>query len=462
MKICILVISLLGSCALMSQGLHVEENHTVLFGADTLGIGAKTMWMPSKAAFRTGAVGPIQVDGNNFGGNAISWDPNNIGLFSFAAGLNSRASAAHAIALGLETEATGQASVAIGSGAKSSGLFSVALGSSNASGTGATSMGQTTSAAGLASVATGMNTTASGISSFTMGRNSTAQGTHSLAVGDGTYARGVNSVAMGLKTQAITNNELVVGQYNVLPLDCFKCIPAERLFVVGNGLSNDERSDAFVIDKEGKTGIGSTYPNVLLEVVGEGDELGGITGFDEVVAYFNNDSSTLHSAISIDAEEGRDAIMYLSEDSSAVWDLRNDNSNNNNFNIRYHGGANSSTLLRIDQSGNLFIAGALNPPSDINKKHQIGAIDVDEILKKLSTLPVKSWSYKGEDIPHIGPMAQDFYAAFGYGIGETTIATVDADGIALAAIQALSKKLDIQEELIRQLQAQINRLESKN
>ena len=79
----------------------------------------------------------------------------------------------------------------------------------------------------------------------------------------------------------------------------------------------------------------------------------------------------------------------------------------------------------------------------------------------MSALPIKSWSYKGEEIPHIGPMAQDFYAAFGYGNGETTIATVDADGIALAAIKALSKKLDKQEELIVQLQEQIAKLESK-
>ena len=460
-RIYILVINLLGSCVLISQGLQVEENHTVLFGADTLGVGVKTMWIPSKAAFRTGAVGPIQVDGNNFGGNAISWDPDNIGLFSFATGLNSRASVAHAIALGLEAEATGQASVAIGYEAKSSGLFSVALGSSNASGSRATSMGQTTSATGMASVAAGINTLSSGISSFTMGRNNTAEGTHSLAVGDSTYARGVNSISMGLKTQAITNNELVIGQYNVLPRDCSKCLPAERLFVVGNGLSNNERSDAFVINKDGKTGIGSIYPQVLFQVVGAGDELGGVTGFDEVVAYFNNDSSTLHTAMSLDAELGRDAIFYLAEDSAAVWDLRHDANANSDFNIRYHGGAGNDTKLRLDVSGNLHIDGTLFPSSDVHRKHLIDSINENEILNKVSALPIKSWSYKGEEIPHIGPMAQDFYAAFGYGNGETTIATVDADGIALAAINALSKKLHKQEELIVQLQEQIAKLESK-
>ena len=49
-------------------------------------------------------------------------------------------------------------------------------------------------------------------------------------------------------------------------------------------------------------------------------------------------------------------------------------------------------------------------------------------------------AYKASPDRHIGPMAQDFYAAFGLGQGETTIATVDADGVALAAIQALAKE----------------------
>ena len=38
-------------------------------------------------------------------------------------------------------------------------------------------------------------------------------------------------------------------------------------------------------------------------------------------------------------------------------------------------------------------------------------------------------------------MAQDFYAAFGIGPDDRHIATVDADGVVLAAIQGLNQKL---------------------
>lgn len=76
-------------------------------------------------------------------------------------------------------------------------------------------------------------------------------------------------------------------------------------------------------------------------------------------------------------------------------------------------------------------------------------------------MPISIWSYKQEDIRHVGPMAQDFYEAFGLGQGETTIATVDADGIALAAIKALHQKVERQEELINSLLQRLEKLEKQ-
>ena len=65
-------------------------------------------------------------------------------------------------------------------------------------------------------------------------------------------------------------------------------------------------------------------------------------------------------------------------------------------------------------------------------------------MKKLARLPLQTWNYTNEFIAirHIGPVAQDFYAAFGVGADDKHIATIDADGVALAAIQGLNKKID--------------------
>ena len=72
-------------------------------------------------------------------------------------------------------------------------------------------------------------------------------------------------------------------------------------------------------------------------------------------------------------------------------------------------------------------------------KENITPVDAREVLEKLISVPVSMWNYKVEDQcnHHVGPMAQDFYAAFGLNDSDTSIATIDADGISLAAIQGL-------------------------
>ena len=80
---------------------------------------------------------------------------------------------------------------------------------------------------------------------------------------------------------------------------------------------------------------------------------------------------------------------------------------------------------------------------DVRQKRLHGDVNTSEILQKISALPLHRWSYKSQDesIQHIGPTAQDFRAAFGLGESDTTINTLDPDGIALAAIQALHKEV---------------------
>jgi trimeric autotransporter adhesin len=86
-----------------------------------------------------------------------------------------------------------------------------------------------------------------------------------------------------------------------------------------------------------------------------------------------------------------------------------------------------------------------NPTCDRAAKEQFTAVEPRQVLEKVAALPLSEWSYKA-DTPtrHLGPMAQDFHAAFGLGTDDKHIATVDADGVALAAIQGLNQKLEEQ------------------
>jgi hypothetical protein len=92
-------------------------------------------------------------------------------------------------------------------------------------------------------------------------------------------------------------------------------------------------------------------------------------------------------------------------------------------------------------------------PSDRNLKENIAPIDGKEVLTRLAGIPVSSWNYKsqGPSIRHIGPMAQDFQAAFSVGESDRFINMVDSGGVALASIQGLYSILQEKDKEIRSL-----------
>ena len=77
-------------------------------------------------------------------------------------------------------------------------------------------------------------------------------------------------------------------------------------------------------------------------------------------------------------------------------------------------------------------------------KENFTPVDVIAVLEKVASMPVEEWNYKAQEdsIRHIGPMAEDFRAAFGVGDFVGRITSTDADGVALAAIQGLNLKLE--------------------
>jgi hypothetical protein len=76
-----------------------------------------------------------------------------------------------------------------------------------------------------------------------------------------------------------------------------------------------------------------------------------------------------------------------------------------------------------------------------NKEH-FKPIDKAALLERLARMPVTEYRVKGQDpeVRHIGPVAQDFHAAFGCGETELGINSVDADGVLMAAVQALHEQ----------------------
>ncbi len=121
----------------------------------------------------------------------------------------------------------------------------------------------------------------------------------------------------------------------------------------------------------------------------------------------------------------------------------------NEFNVRAKGGVRSYTSADLSTGCTLPPgSGTWACTSDRNSKEHFEPVDGDLVLTKLRAMPIDRWSYKSErGVTHIGPTAQDFYAAFALGVDDKTVGHLDLAGIALRAIQALGARTD---ELMRE------------
>jgi hypothetical protein len=145
----------------------------------------------------------------------------------------------------------------------------------------------------------------------------------------------------------------------------------------------------------------------------------------------------------------------------------------NSFNVRATGGI--YFITAIDGSGNGTVgpytsagSGAWSWTSDRKSKDNFAPVDGREMLARLAALPMASWNYKSQSplIRHLGPTAQDFRAAFQLGENDTGINSVDASGVALAAIQGLNQKVEDGRQKLEarseELEARSKKLEAEN
>ncbi len=103
-------------------------------------------------------------------------------------------------------------------------------------------------------------------------------------------------------------------------------------------------------------------------------------------------------------------------------------------------------------------------PSDRSLKEHFTPVDPMAILAGVETLPITSWSYIADEgsARHIGPMAQDFNRIFGVGRDDGYISAVDANGVALASIQALKAITEAQSAQIAALESRLAEIEEQN
>ena len=97
--------------------------------------------------------------------------------------------------------------------------------------------------------------------------------------------------------------------------------------------------------------------------------------------------------------------------------------------------------------------------SDRALRQDFAPADVHDLLERAVALPLSSWSYRADpEVRHVGPMAQDFNAAFGLDRDDGRIRMVDAFGVLLGCVQALHAQLQERDAQISALWAELEAL----
>lgn len=211
--------------------------------------------------------------------------------------------------------------------------------------------------------------------------------------------------------------------------------------IIGGGFGNAIQSNARLATISGG-GENMVKPNAAYATIGGGYLNQATNNFATVPGGAGNTAGGQFSfAAGHDAKALHDGAFVWADSPAGGFASTADNQ----FLIRAAGGvgigtATPATALQVIGT---VTATAFNPLSDRNLKENFAPVTPREVLDKVAALPITQWNFKGDTgTPHLGPMAQDFYAAFNLGTDDKRIATVDADGVALAAIQGLNQKLE--------------------
>ena len=427
-------------------GLHVKGLNGVLFegtntdaGIPTTGPGTRLMWYPAKGALRAGAVGGNQ------------WDADSIGYHSIAMGIDAVASADGSVALGLNTRAVNGGLTSLGAHTIASGVASTAMGIfTKASGFAATSLGESTTASGNYSVAIGQQTEASGPFSLVMGQRSKAGGDYALSIGYETDASGHYSTALGIRSTANNSGAVSIGSSTIAS--------GGASTALGNGTTASGGSSTAMGTQTIAAGFGSTAMGFFTTATGQASTTSG---------YQTAARGDYSFTAGINAKANhRGCFVWSGYYTTSELDSIASTAENQ-FIARSSGGVYFYTNQQGTMGVQLGAGGSSwSTVSDSSKKENFQPADGENILQKISGFSLGSWNYKQQDpvkFRHYGPMAQDFFAAFGHDsmgtIGnDTTLSSADFDGINFIAIKALEKRTTKLKKQLSEMQKENSRL----
>lgn len=225
---------------------------------------------------------------------------------------------------------------------------------------------------------------------------------------------------------------------------------------VAGGTSNDADGDYATVAGGDSNEASGDYAAVA------GGQGNSATGQRATVAGGEDNSATAPNAFAAgtNASAAHEGSFVWSDTSTGGISTLNPNE----FVVSGSGGvfffSNSAGTTGVELSSG---SGSWSSASSRALKSNLDPVDPVDVLERVHDLDISTWNYdaEGEDVRHMGPMAEEFAAAFGLGDDEGKISTVDADGAAFAAIQGLTERLEEQTETIEHQRDRIEELEAE-
>ncbi|MCB1675626.1 MAG: tail fiber domain-containing protein [Halioglobus sp.] len=216
------------------------------------------------------------------------------------------------------------------------------------------------------------------------------------------------------------------------------------VFAAASTLPAVAQIEALHIDATGNVGIGTASPQQSLHLVGT----------DGTTKFLVEETNGTKQARELFKLSNKGGPFFVFADTSLAQSFAFSMGSTGDFLISHQ--QTPGVQFRLSQNGNLSITGSLSQGSSREIKRDIVPIDGRDVLARVLELPIQSWSYvtDADGVRHLGPMAEDFHALFSLGDGNTTIASLDTSGVALAAIQGLDAELRQKDEEIRRLQTE--------
>jgi hypothetical protein len=312
----------------------------------------------------------------------------------------------------------------------------------------AVSFGQGNVVSGDASIVSGYGNTVASAVSVVNGNANTVSGGDNLVVGQGATVNGADNAVFGVGQYAIGNDILVSGGNNV---------------AMGN------------------------------ESVAIGGTAGACNGFDFALGYYVTTDPAMQNTTGFAVPPCSEVTTPVGHTGSFIWgDLSpsaawTSSQHDNEFRVRAQGGialrtsANANSNLGVSGATGCDLpggSGTWSCSSSRTIKENFMRLNGKDVLARLRAMPVTTWNYiaEGKDARHLGPVAEDFYTAFGLGSSNTMVGVNDLAGVGLAAAKALDERtqaLDAQTQALKQqnallkkqvsaLTARLGRLEKAN